>query len=162
MRIIVHRVRQASVTIDDVRTASIECGLLCLVGFGAHDGATLPTQPLWQGMIDKLLNLRIFPEENAPDKMNCSVLDIQGGVLLVPQFTLYANCQKGRRPAFQDAAPPDIARELFARFVRDVDARLTHPVSSGTFGALMYVNLCNWGPVTITLDSDTLFAQRPS
>ena len=177
MRLLVQRVLRASVSVGEERVAAMGPGLLCLVGFGAQDGPDLPATALWGNMLDKLLNLRVFPDILLPgdaealarspeallaarglaDKMQRSVGDIGGEVLLVPQFTLYANCARGRRPDFTQAAPPDVAAALFARCVADVASRLQRPPHQGVFAAAMQVSLCNWGPVTILLDSDALY-----
>ncbi len=110
-------------------------------------------------MARKLLDLRIFPGQgDAAHKFHCSLQDFSGQVLLVPQFTLYADCRKGRRPSFTDAGDPAWAAAMFERFVRHVDEACHGSVSSGIFGAEMEVRLCNWGPVTIWLDSTRLFS----
>ena len=159
MRLVVQRVREASVQVDEHCVASINTGLLALVGFGREDGPDLPGSVVWKSMLDKLLHTRIFPGKapDKADKMDLDVVDFGGEILLVSQFTLYADCRKGRRPGFQDAAAPDLALRLFEAWVRDVDARLPHRVGSGSFGALMEVRLNNWGPVTLVLDSTQLF-----
>lgn len=162
MRLLVQRVRQASVRVNDAEVAAIGTGLLALVGFGAQDAPGMPHGPgsrAWNGMLDKLVHTRIFPGKEAgkEDKMDLDVLDHGGEILLVSQFTLYADCRKGRRPGFQDAAPPAIATALFDRWVSDVDARWPSRVRCGIFGALMEVSLVNWGPVTLILDSAELF-----
>lgn len=159
MRLLVQRVRQASVQVDNAPVAAIGEGLLALVGFGAGDTADMPGSRAWNGMLDKLLHTRIFPgkEEGKHDKMDLDVVGHGGEILLVSQFTLYADCRNGRRPGFQDAAAPHIATALFDRWVADVDARCPSRVRCGIFGALMEVSLINWGPVTLMLDSDTLF-----
>lgn len=162
MRLLVQRVRSASVHVDSVKVAAIGEGLLALVGFGAQDGpdrSGMPSSRVWAGMLDKLVHTRIFPGAT-PDKchkMDRDVAEHGGEILLVSQFTLYADCRKGRRPGFQDAAPPEVASALFDRWVADVDARLPSRVRCGIFGALMEVRLVNWGPVTLMLDSETLF-----
>ncbi len=162
MRLLVQRVHNASVRVDDALVASIEKGLLVLVGFGNEDSATLPQEKAWKGCIDKLLHLRIFPG-NTPEtehKFQTDVQDFGGEILLVSQFTLYAQCRQGRRPDFLQATKPAVAQELFAQFVHDVEKCLPSRVCAGNFGALMDVALTNWGPVTIMLDSDELFAVR--
>lgn len=159
MRLLLQRVRSASVQVENQPVATIGSGLLVLVAFGAADAPDIPGGRVWQGMLDKMLHLRIFPGEDSrtEDKLERSVLDFGGEVLLVSQFTLYAECRKGRRPGFQGAASPQSAAALFSQWVKDVDARLPHRVGSGIFGASMNVTLCNWGPVTILLDSEELF-----
>ncbi len=156
MRLLLQRVRRASVSIDGKVTASIQAGLLALAGFGGNDDAALPARPHWNAFLDKVLDLRIFPDES--EKMNLSLRDWNHGdgeLLLVSQFTLYADCRKGRRPSF-DAAPPEVARELFERLVADMRSRLPGRVRCGVFAADMDVELINWGPVTILLDDARL------
>ncbi len=157
MRLLLQRVRRASVSIDGNVTASIQAGLLALAGFGGNDNADLPNLPQWGAFLEKALDLRIFPDEAG--KMNLSLRDWNNGagkLLLVSQFTLYADCRKGRRPSF-DAAPPDVARGLFERLAADMQARLPGRVRCGVFAADMDVELINWGPVTIFLDDQALF-----
>lgn len=151
MRIVAQRVRKAKVTVDGEVVGKIGTGILALVGFGVGDGTDLPEAKAWNSLLSKLLDLRIFPDDNS--KLNLSLRDVRGGLLLVSQFTLYADCRKGRRPSFTGAAPPDVASLLFDRFVDD--ARAAYPagvVEHGVFAAAMDVELVNWGPVTITLD----------
>lgn len=152
MRIVAQRVKEAQVTVAGKNVGSIETGILALVGFGAEDGTDLPATKAWKTLLPKLLDLRIFPDDHG--KLNLSLRDVHGGLLLVSQFTLYADCRKGRRPSFTTAGPPDTAAALFERFVED--ARAAYPggeVEQGVFAAEMDVHLVNWGPVTITLDS---------
>ena len=152
MRLLLQRVRRASVSIEGTVTASIGAGLLVLAGFGGGDDAALPASSHWSAFLDKVLDLRIFPD--AAGKMNLSLRDWNtgsGGLLLVSQFTLYADCRKGRRPSF-DAAPPDVARGLFEQLAADMETRLPGRVRCGVFAADMDVELVNWGPVTILLD----------
>lgn len=152
MRAILQRVREASVTVDGAVVGQIGPGLLVLAGMAeGDDEATL------QLMASKIVNLRIFQDEAG--KMNRSLLDAGGALLVVSQFTLFADCRKGRRPNFMGAAPPDVARELFDRFVGHLKA-LGPRVETGVFQAMMDVSLTNWGPVTIVLDSADLTAGR--
>ena len=109
---------------------------------------------LVEKMVDKLVNLRIFEDEN--DKLNLSLLDVGGRVLSISQFTLYANCKKGRRPSFIDAAKPDISSPLYDFFNKKLEEKGIN-VERGVFGAMMEVSLINDGPVTIILDSNELF-----
>jgi len=139
-------VREASVEVEGSELAHIDRGLLVLVGIAAGDAAG---QADW--MADKVIGLRIF--ENAAGKFDASVADVGGAVLVVSQFTLYADTRKGRRPSFTDAAPPEVAQPLYERVVAAVAARGV-PVGSGRFGAHMAVRLVNDGPVTILLDSE--------
>jgi D-tyrosyl-tRNA(Tyr) deacylase len=148
MRIVLQRVNRAAVHVDGRPVGAIERGLLLLVGIGAEDeadgGAAL------EPMARKVLGLRIFAD--AEHRMNRSVEEVGGALLAVSQFTLHADCRKGRRPSFTDAAPPEVARALFDRFVGLLRAGgLT--VETGEFGAMMDVSLVNAGPVTIWLDS---------
>jgi D-aminoacyl-tRNA deacylase len=145
MRAVVQRVSRASVTVDTRSTGSIDLGLLVFLGAGAGDG---PTDLAY--IVDKIANLRIFPDDTG--KMNRSVLDAGGGVLVVSQFTLYGDVRKGNRPSFTDAAPPAEAEPLYERFCAELRA-LGVPVSTGVFGATMSVELLNDGPVTIILES---------
>ncbi|MFO7946153.1 MAG: D-aminoacyl-tRNA deacylase [Armatimonadota bacterium] len=145
MRAVVQRVSSASVDIDGRQVARIESGLLALVGFGEGDGKK---DIHW--MANKLSGLRIF--EDADGKMNLSVLDTGGSILVVPNFTLYGDCQKGRRPSFSSAAAPEKARELFDRLV-GLLKECGVPTPKGTFGAHMHVELTNDGPVTLIIES---------
>jgi D-tyrosyl-tRNA(Tyr) deacylase len=154
MRAIVQRVREASVTVEGRRIAAIGVGLMVLLGAG-HADSTSDAE--W--LADKLVHLRIF--DNDDGKFDRSVLEIGGGVLLVSQFTLYADTRKGRRPSFTDAARPEQAAPL----CESVAARLRHhglPVATGQFGAHMQVALVNDGPVTLWLDSQTGDANAPA
>ena len=144
MRAVVQRVRSASVTVGGASIAEIGRGLLVLAGFHPDDGAGEIT---W--LADKLVGLRIFPDENKP--MNASVGDVTGELLLVPQFTLAADTTRGKRPGFSSAAAPDQARRLFADLVAAVTDSYPR-VSTGEFGADMQVALVNDGPVTFVLE----------
>lgn len=153
MRIVVQRVGSAHVEWAHGRTEAIGTGLLCLVGLHLGDDP-----PVLEPMAEKLLHLRIF--EDDAGRMNRSLLETGGGLILVPQFTLYADCRRGRRPSFTSAMEPATARSLFEAFVERC-AR-THPgVQAGHFGAHMRVHLVNDGPVTIVLDSVELGLPRP-
>jgi len=148
MRAVVQRVREASVTVDGCVTGSIGEGLLVLAGFGHGDSdATLAP------VASKIVNLRIFEDEAG--RMNLSLLDRVLPLLVVSQFTLYADCRKGRRPSFTGAATPAEAERLYTVFV-DMLRALGPRVETGQFGAMMEVRLLNWGPVTIILDSADL------
>ena len=148
MRAVVQRVTSASVTIDGEVTGSIGAGYLVLLGVGAND-TRAEADRLW----DKLRTLRINEDENG--KTNLSLADTGGEVLVVSQFTLYANCRRGRRPSFTEAAAPALATELYEYFVSLVRQDVEH-VATGTFAAYMQVELVNDGPFTIVLDTDTL------
>ncbi len=151
MRIVVQRVRQARVDIDCKTVASIGQGLLLLVGFSQEDIAESKDSAKHSKLTNKISGLRIFPDQSG--KSNLSLVDIKGEVLVVSQFTLYADCKKGKRPSFTSAAPPDQAQELFDHLVYELEADLPGRVQSGVFGAEMDLWFCNWGPVTIILDS---------
>jgi D-aminoacyl-tRNA deacylase len=145
MRAVLQRVSRASVSIDGEVVGAVERGLLVLLGVTHTD---TPDQARW--MADKVANLRIFSD--AEGKMNLGVADVGGGVLVVSQFTLYGNCEKGRRPSFIGAARPEQAIPLYEQFINELKA-LGIPVASGRFGAMMQVELVNDGPVTIILDT---------
>ena len=131
--------------------AEIGPGLLVLIGFGAADGPDFAAGKACRAALQKLLDLRIFPDEAG--KLDLSLRETGGGLLLVSQFTLYASCRKGRRPSFSEAAPPEVARGLYEAFVAMARQALPGRVGCGVFGADMDVSLVNWGPVTIMLDS---------
>jgi D-tyrosyl-tRNA(Tyr) deacylase len=152
MRLVIQRVTDATVLVDDSPVGEIDTGLLALVGFGQDDTDDLPASPGWAKTLDKLTTLRVFPDDLG--RFNRSLADIGGGLLLVSQFTLYADCRKGRRPSFTGACPPDRAARLFDRFVSDARACSPGKVACGEFGADMRLRFTNWGPVTITLDTD--------
>jgi D-tyrosyl-tRNA(Tyr) deacylase len=145
MRAVVQRVARASVSVDGRTVGRIDAGLLVLLGVGRKDG---PSEADF--LARKISNLRIF--EDSGGNMNRSVKDIEGGMLVVSQFTLYGDCRKGRRPSFVDAAPPESATALYERFVDRVDQEGV-AVQTGRFGALMRVSLVNDGPVTLIVES---------
>lgn len=142
---LIQRVRQAAVHVDGERVGAIEVGLLALVAVQPGDG-----EANLQRMADRLLGYRVFPDE--ADRMNLSLRDCAGGLLLVPQFTLAADTRKGMRPSFTSAAPPEKGRADFQRLVEILQAR-HQPVATGRFGANMQVSLVNDGPVTFWLES---------
>ena len=144
MRAVVQRVARASVVVADETVGEIDQGLLVLLGVGHNDGAAEA-----EALVDKLLGLRIFPD--ADKRMNLSVVDVGGAVLVVSQFTLLADIRKGRRPSFTDAAAPQSAAALVDEVVRLV-ANRGISVATGEFGAMMDVELLNAGPVTIVMD----------
>ncbi len=151
MRLLLQRVRQASVTCEGQVVSSIETGLLVLAGFGQMDDASLPATKCWAAMLKKLVSLRIFPD--SAGKMNLDVTQAGGEVLVVSQFTLYADLRSGRLPSFTPAAPPQVAEALYARLLQDLEPLLPGRVHGGVFGGDMDVALTNWGPVTMQLDS---------
>ncbi len=148
MRVLVQRVRQASVTIDGQLYSEIDYGYLLLVGISQNDDEKIIHQ-----MAEKVLNLRVCEDEN--QKMNLSLLDIHGDILSISQFTLYADCRKGRRPSFTDAGKPETATKLYDEF-NETLKQSGLVVKTGVFGADMKVGLINDGPVTIMLDSDII------
>ena len=149
MRAVVQRVRQASVSVGGEVLAAIEEGLLVLLGVGQQDG-----EEDARYLADKLVNLRIF--EDAEGKMNRSVLETEGSMLVVSQFTLFGDCRKGRRPSFAGAAEPGRAEELYQELVGEIQ-RKGVPVKTGRFKAMMDVALINNGPVTLLIDSKKVF-----
>jgi D-tyrosyl-tRNA(Tyr) deacylase len=146
MRAVLQRVRRAKVTVEGETTGEIGAGWLVLLGVAPDDN-----QKQVEWLADKIANLRAFADDDG--KMNRSVLDVGGSVLAVSQFTLYADCRKGRRPSFIGAALPAVAEPLYEAFVIALKA-LGVPVATGRFAADMRVELVNDGPVTIVLDSE--------
>lgn len=145
MRAVVQLVSEASVTVDNEVTGAIGSGLLVLLGVHADDDAGDVAY-----LADKVINLRIFPDDQG--KMNRSLVDIGGEMLVVSQFTLYGDCRKGRRPSYSTAAPPDKADRLYQDFIAEV-RRLGVNVATGRFQAMMRVALVNDGPVTLIVES---------
>ena len=145
MKIVLQRVSSASVKVDSKIIGSIEHGMLLLIGFSSDDTeeSILPT-------IEKIVKLRIFSDEEG--KMNKSVLDVNGGALLVSQFTLYADTKKGNRPSFIEAARPEQAIPLYEFFIAEMRKRISK-VETGIFGADMKVELLNDGPITIVFEN---------
>ena len=148
MKAVVQRVSSASVEVDGEQIGSIGRGHLILLGVGAGD-TEAQADKLWA----KILKMRIFEDEAG--KANLSVRDIGGDVMVISQFTLYANCRKGNRPSFTDAKEPGEAERLYEYFVKLARADIPH-VATGSFGAMMDVSLVNDGPFTIVLDTDEL------
>lgn len=148
MKIVLQRVTHSSVEIEGKINGQINKGLMVLVGFASDD-----TTAIIDKMIDKLINLRIFEDEQG--KMNRSLMDVNGSILSISQFTLYADCKRGRRPGFTDAARPEIAIPLYDYFNQELKEKGID-VETGIFGADMKVSLLNDGPVTIILDSQEI------
>jgi D-aminoacyl-tRNA deacylase len=146
MRALLQRVSRASVTVNGETVGAIDAGLLALIGV-THDDSAHDIE--W--LTKKILNLRVFDDDAGV--MNKSVLDVNGGVLAVSQFTLYAATAKGNRPSYTDAAKAEVSKPLFEQCVSALSSALGKPVPTGVFGADMHVSLVNHGPVTIWLDS---------
>jgi len=146
VKAVIQRVSHASVEVDKEIVGEINKGLVVLLGINHRDGEEDADY-----ITDKLIHLRIFQDEN--DKMNLSLKDVAGGILVISQFTLYANTRKGRRPSFINAALPEKAEPLYDYFIQELQ-KTGIPTSQGKFGALMHVHIHNDGPVTIILDSE--------
>lgn len=145
MKVVVQRVQSASVTVGKEITGAIEHGLLLLVGIHQDD-----TKEQMKWMCDKILKLRIFEDEE--EKMNLSVSDVEGGILVVSQFTLYGDARKGTRPSFIEAAKPDKAEPMYEEMIRYFKENSNLNIQTGKFGAMMDVELVNDGPVTLVLE----------
>lgn len=146
MRAVIQRVSRASVTVAGNTIGEIEQGLLVLLGV-THDDSAADSE--W--LIKKIVQLRIF--NDADGKMNLSVEDVAGGILVVSQFTLFADAKKGNRPSYIRSAPPAVSVPLYEEFLQMLRQRFQGPIATGEFGAMMDVSLLNDGPVTIILDS---------
>ena len=146
MKVILQRVKNSSVKVDDTIIGQIDQGFLVLLGIKEGD-----TEKEVDYLVDKMINLRVFSDQDG--KMDKSLLDIGGELLVVSQFTLYANCDKGRRPSFVGAANPELANKLYEYFVKKAREKGVKKVETGKFGAMMEVGLVNDGPVTIILDT---------
>jgi len=146
MRIVIQRVSRASVEIDGIIKGNIGKGLLLLAGIGPEDSED---DARW--LASKITAMRIF--EDREGKMNLSVKDVEGEILLISQFTLFASTRKGNRPSFNGSAPPDKAIPLYEKFHEELAALTGKEIPSGEFGAHMNIDLCNDGPVTIIIDS---------
>lgn len=152
MKLVIQRVLNASVTVDDTVIGAIGKGFLVLIGVTEGD-----TEEIADKMLKKMLQLRIFEDENG--KTNLALNDVSGEVLLVSQFTLYADCKKGNRPSFVNAGNPTLANHLYKYMIAKCKDALTTNVQTGSFGADMKVALVNDGPFTIVLDSAEILAK---
>ncbi len=147
MRILLQRVKSASVAVENETIGAIDRGYLLLVGIGKDD-----TPDIVSKLAKKIVSLRLFPNEQG--KFDKSLLDVNGSALVVSQFTLFGDARKGNRPSFIDAAPPELAEPLCDAFAKALRQLGVSRVETGRFGADMQVSLCNDGPVTLWLDSD--------
>lgn len=148
MKFVIQRVTEANVKVDGRIIGEIGKGFMVLIGVGQDDTKTIADK-----MIKKMVGLRIFEDENG--KTNLSLADVDGQLLLISQFTLYANCKKGNRPSFIDAGAPDMANEMYEYIISECKKNVP-VVEKGSFGAEMKVSLINDGPFTIVLDSEKL------
>lgn len=149
MRAVIQLVSEASVAVDNIVIGAINSGLVILLGVAQQD-----TEHDARQLAEKIINLRIFPDEK--QLMNLSLLDVEGELLAISQFTLFADCRKGRRPSYTKAAAPELANSLYQLFIAEVrKAGIT--VATGKFQATMRVALTNQGPITILLDSEKIF-----
>ncbi|MBZ4688026.1 MAG: D-aminoacyl-tRNA deacylase [Clostridia bacterium] len=150
MRAVVQRVTSGKVAVQGKTVGSIGTGLVVLLGVAPGD-----EEKDLKYIMDKVVNLRIFEDEDG--KMNLSIKDISGEILVISQFTLYGDCRKGRRPSFSNAAAPEKANELYLKFISDLRDEHNLKVETGVFGEFMDVSIVNSGPVTMLLDSSKLF-----
>lgn len=148
MKFVIQRVTAASCVVDGTVTGAIKDGFCVFIGVAEND-----TKQIADKMIQKLIGMRIFSDEN--DKINLSLHDINGSLLLISQFTLYANCRKGNRPSFTDAGNPDMANEMYEYIIAECKKQIPN-VQTGIFGADMKLEIHNDGPFTIILDSNDL------
>lgn len=146
MRVVIQRVKHASVEVNQAIIGKIGNGLLVLVGFEEAD-----SDEDFEWMASKIIQLRIFPDENGV--MNVSVQDVEGEILVVSQFTLHALTKKGNRPSYIKSSPPEMAKSQYEKFVKIIQNKYISPIQTGEFGADMKVELLNDGPVTIWMDS---------
>ena len=146
MRVVVQRVKEANVSVSEKIIGSIKNGLLVFVSFVDDD-----TMDDLDWMSKKIINLRIFSDKD--DKMNDSLLDVDGNILLISQFTLHASTKKGNRPSFIKAAKPDFANDMYQKFIKILEEKFGNSIQTGEFGADMKVGLVNDGPTTIIIDS---------
>ncbi len=150
MRAVIQRVNKSWVTVDGRVVGVIHKGINCLLGIAPGD-----TEEEARWLADKIVNLRIFEDDKG--KMNLSLLDVEGGILVISQFTLLADCIKGRRPSFTKAAPPEEAKRMYEYFVNYLKENYPIRVETGIFGAMMTVHIENDGPVTFIIDTKEKF-----
>lgn len=150
MKFVIQRVSEASVTVEEEVIGQINKGYMVLIGVGQND-----TKEIADKMVKKMVGLRIFEDENG--KTNLSLADVNGELLLISQFTLYANCKKGNRPSFIESGAPDMAEPMY-NYIIEKCKESVPIVEKGSFGADMKVSLINDGPFTIVLDSEQLFS----
>lgn len=148
MKFVIQRVKEANVVVNGKTIGEIEKGFVVFVGISNTDNREIADK-----MVKKLIGLRIFSDEN--DKINLSINDVSGSLLMISQFTLYADCRKGNRPSFTDAGSPDMANELYEYILEKCKEQVSN-VQKGEFGAAMKVSLVNDGPFTVVLDSDVI------
>ena len=148
MKFVIQRVKNASCTVENQVIGAIEQGFCVFIGVSNED-----TTEIADKMIKKLIGMRIFDDEN--DKINLSLADVNGGLLLISQFTLYADCKKGNRPSFTNAGKPDMANQMYEYIITKCKEQIPN-VQTGSFGADMKISLLNDGPFTIVLDSKEL------
>ncbi len=146
MRVVLQRVKKADVEISGEIRGKIDCGLVILLGIENED-----TEEDIDWLVHKIINLRIFNDEKGV--MNKSLLDVDGNALVISQFTLHAKTKKGHRPSYMHAAKPDKAYPLYLKFIEKINKKISKPVQTGEFGAMMDVSLINHGPVTIIIDT---------
>jgi D-tyrosyl-tRNA(Tyr) deacylase len=149
MKVVIQRVSEASVKIEGEITGKIEKGLMILLGVSQND-----SEKEVEWLSKKIINLRIFEDEEG--KMNLSLQDVGGEILLISQFTLHAKTKKGNRPSFIEAARPELAIPLYQKMIESLEQQLGKKIATGEFGADMKVSLCNDGPVSIIIDTENL------
>ncbi len=145
MRAVIQRVKNSVLRINGIKFSSIDQGLLVLLGIASTDN-----NETIRWMANKIAHLRIFPDEN--EKMNLSVLDIKGDIMIISNFTLYGDVQRGFRPSFTDAAPPNIAEKIYLQFLDYMRNNYNIKIAQGIFGAMMDIEFINYGPVTIIIE----------
>ena len=155
MKFVIQRVKHASVEVEQKIVGSIENGFMVLIGVSNTD-----TKAIADKMIQKMIGLRIFEDEKGKTNLNIEHESVKGSLLLISQFTLYADCKHGNRPSFIEAGAPDFANEMYDYIIQKCESLLPGRVEKGIFGSDMKVELLNDGPFTIVLDSEQLFAKK--